>query len=655
MAFDRTQMKISSLVERIDNKEIRLPEIQRDYVWKSHQIAKLLDSLYRQYPSGSLLLWETHEEVVERDVRSAVSGSSTFRPLYLLDGQQRLTSLHRVLHGHADAEVVFNIVTEKFQLASAATRKDKRWLRVHDILAGKVKAADKRELVEQLDAAVDEDVIDERITRVARITDYEYHVEIVRGLPYVEVTDIFVRVNSRGKNLTRSDLALATLTAKYPGFYEKLKARADANRKAGYPKLGVSTLVRALAVFGTPVGTLEGMAAATTAEIDDGWRIVERGVEHLIPLLKHNLDLGNDTLLPSANALIPLVGYLGLRDKEALSTPAADALLYWLLIALLTSHYSSAVDTKLAQDRAALNGNDPMLGLYSNLGLTQRFRLTTDMLVGRSTDSAAFMLSYIIARRQDAHDWWTAAKIGVDGAGHFRIEHHHVHPQATLKKFYTKAQVNDIANYAFISEAANKKISARSPQKYFPQVGDEELRRHYIPLDEHLRDASRYTDFLAGRRALLVVAINEVLDGYAPKTLEKPSAFVTPAGPQVALQVFADVEPEEGLLRVTCNVNDSTWEGDLAMRDLLIALEEVAEGIATQLEPTDGVVLPFDVDEDVVSVQLGPIRLDGTLEEWRRVVDRELSDVTPSSDAGHARPWQQPDAVTARLSVLECE
>ena len=57
MAFDRTSMKISSLVERIDAREIRLPEIQRDYVWKSHQIAKLLDSLYRKYPSGSLLLW----------------------------------------------------------------------------------------------------------------------------------------------------------------------------------------------------------------------------------------------------------------------------------------------------------------------------------------------------------------------------------------------------------------------------------------------------------------------------------------------------------------------------------------------------------------------------------------------------------------------
>ena len=109
MAFDRTQMNIRSLIDRIGNKEIRLPEIQRDYVWKSPQIAKLLDSLYRQYPSGSLLLWESTEPVAEKDVQSTLGGTGTYRPLYLLDGQQRLTSLHRVFTGHVAADVVFNV------------------------------------------------------------------------------------------------------------------------------------------------------------------------------------------------------------------------------------------------------------------------------------------------------------------------------------------------------------------------------------------------------------------------------------------------------------------------------------------------------------------------------------------------------------------
>lgn len=653
MAFDRTSMKISSLVERIDAREIRLPEIQRDYVWKSHQIAKLLDSLYRHYPSGSLLLWETGEEVVERDVRSIVTGSTTFRPLYLLDGQQRLTSLHRVFNGHRDAEVVFHPLTERFQLANAATRKDRRWVPVQDILAGKVKSAAKRELLNAYGSALDEDTLDERIAQVVRIAEYEYHVETIRGLSYIEVTEIFVRVNSRGKNLTRSDLALATLTARYPGFYEKLKLRADANKAAGFPKVGVSTLVRALAVFGTSTGTLEGIASSSTDEIDQGWAVVERGVAHLLPLLKSNLDLGNDSLLPSANALIPLVGYLGRREKEALPQAVADGLLYWLLIALLTSRYSSAVDTKLAQDRLVLNGDDPIAGLYSNLGLTNRYRITPDSLIGRSTDSAAFMLSYLAARRKIAHDWWTAARIGVDGQGQFRIEYHHIHPQGTIKKTYTKSQVNDIANLAFISEAANKRISSRSPSAYFPEVGDEELARHFIPLGAELRAADRYLDFLTERRALLADAVNEVLDTYAPARLG--AASDAPTGPSVVLQLFADGETEQGILRVTHTNGDEEWTGDLPFGTLLIALDEVGEGIATQLGFGADIVVPVEVDEDIVSIQTGPVVLEGTLDDWRKVIGREIAEVSPGADAGGPRGWDQPAEPTQHLSVLECK
>jgi hypothetical protein len=655
VAFDRTTMKISSLVERVDNREILLPEIQRDYVWKSHQIAKLLDSLYRQYPSGSLLLWETAEEVVEREVRSRVGGKSTYRPLYLLDGQQRLTSLHRVFNGDSAAEVVFNVVDERFQLASAATRKDHRWVGVHEILNGKVKLSDLSTLVEQLHGAVDLDTLNGRINRVTKIAEYEYHVETIRGLPYVEVTDIFVRVNSRGKNLTRSDLALSTLTAKYPGFYDKLRARADTNAADGYRSLGVSTLVRALAVFGTPTGTLEGLAAASTTDIDAGWVVVERGAAHLLRLLKQNLDLGNDGLLPSANALIPLVGYLGRRQREALPTEEADALIYWLLVALLTGRYSGSVDTKLAQDRIALSSDDAIRRLFGNIGLTGRYRLGPDSLVGRSTDSAAFMLMFLAARKAGAHDWWTAAKIGLVGTGEFRIEYHHIHPQATIKKAFSKPQVNDVANLAFISEAANKRISNRSPAVYFPEVGDDELARHFIPLEMELRSAKQYLDFLAARRVLLVRAMNDLLDGYAPSWLA-PSGEVATGLPRVTLQVFSDVDAEHGTLRISYEDVAASWEGDLLVAKLIAALDEVADGIATQLDVAAGVAIPVDVDEGIIAMQTGPIRLEGTLEEWRRVVERELGTATPMSDAGSARGWVVDEIVTpVSFAVLGCE
>jgi Protein of unknown function DUF262 len=91
-----THKSIASLVAEVDSGEILLPEIQRGYVWKAGQIAYLLDSLYRGYPTGSMLLWKPSEEVQIRGLAIAPSGqAAAHSPLYLLDGQQRLTSLHR--------------------------------------------------------------------------------------------------------------------------------------------------------------------------------------------------------------------------------------------------------------------------------------------------------------------------------------------------------------------------------------------------------------------------------------------------------------------------------------------------------------------------------------------------------------------------------
>src|SRR5215204_4960981 len=101
VAVRTTTADIRTLIDKIDRDELRLPEIQRGYVWKPPKVAGLVDSLYRRYPTGSLLLWETDEEVIEG--APAIEGPSEKRmtkPQYLIDGQQRLTSLHRVFKGH---------------------------------------------------------------------------------------------------------------------------------------------------------------------------------------------------------------------------------------------------------------------------------------------------------------------------------------------------------------------------------------------------------------------------------------------------------------------------------------------------------------------------------------------------------------------------
>ena len=95
----KAEATVQELVGMIERGEIRLPEMQRRYVWRATRVRDLFDSLYRGYPSGAILLWETDTKIPEREfsVSQEVSPYSTNK--LLLDGQQRLTSLSSVLRG----------------------------------------------------------------------------------------------------------------------------------------------------------------------------------------------------------------------------------------------------------------------------------------------------------------------------------------------------------------------------------------------------------------------------------------------------------------------------------------------------------------------------------------------------------------------------
>lgn len=632
-----TSRDIRSLVNSIDSGEIRLPEIQRAYVWKASQIAGLIDSLYRGYPSGSLLLWETDSEVEERN--AAIEGPNQApltKPQYLLDGQQRLTSLHRVVKGHQNARVVFNVESERFQLESAATKKDSRWTPVGPLLSeteglfGLVGA-----LAKKL-PNLPPDTIIARLERVRKIGAYLYYIEVVEQLPYDEVTEIFVRVNSRGRPLRAVDLALATISARWPGVVDKLEAEAERWTAEGYRHINVGFLARALAALATDTATLRGFASTPVIRLEDGWDRVRQGLEHLVPLLKHNADIATSALLPSMNALVPLVAYLGLLDGQQLPADDASALIYWLFGAFLLARYSGPVDTVIAQDVAAVRSSDPLTSLYRNLGiLNERLAVPQESLVGRGANSPYFLFSYLAARRQKAKDWWFGVEIGSDLQGKLALEYHHIHPRATLQKSYSKAEINDLSNLAFISRKANGKIRDRSPAKYFPELGDNDLERHFVPLEEGLRVSAAYPAFLRARRGLLAEAITDLLDEFRPTRLtsETETTRDPKLGEKLSLTAFADLfDGSDGVLVLDAVGRDGQARVIVECLAIRRFLDDLEAGLASDLRVGEQVVSASPTDE-TIDIPVGPLLATGTLAEWQKVLDREVDDAQPFADA----------------------
>jgi hypothetical protein len=642
-----TTADIRTLIDKIDRDELRLPEIQRGYVWKPPKVAGLIDSLYRRYPSGSLLFWETDEKVIERKPSiDGPGGERMGKPQYLIDGQQRLTSLHRVFKGHEGARIVFNVETEKFQNESAATKKDPRWVSVYDVVG---ETADVFSLVDELHerlSQMERKEIGARLDRIRRIGDYQYWIEIVEDLQYEDVADIFVRVNSRGVTLRAVDLALATLSARWRvGVIAKLEEEAQKWADVGYHAIDVSFLARCLAALATEAGGFRGFASASVEELAEAWKKTQRGVEHLVRLLKNNAGVATSELLPSNNALIPLVAFLGSRPDEALDTEGANALIYWLFGAFIQARYSGSLETVLGQDLAAIRSEEPVAKLFRNLRLFgQRLAVTSDSLAGRTDRSPYFLLSYLAARQAGAQDWWHAVDIGTDASGHFKLEYHHIHPRATLRELYSKNEINDLANFAFISSKANRKISDRSPAKYFPEIGDEQLQAHFVPLDESLRTPDHYPDFVRERRELLAAAMTGVLDAFAPSALTGDVMAEDPAsGERLTFAAFGDsTDDPKAVLLIHASANGSSWEATMPLRDLQFFLSDLENGYPASLT-VGGESVELESGAEAVELPLGPLTARGTLEEWRSVLEREVTELSPSEERPEppvATPWK---------------
>ena len=294
--MSKTQASVQELVGKIERGELRLPEMQRHYIWRSTRVRDLVDSLYRGYPSGTILVWETDDEVSTRDfaITQKNQAQTSIRQL-LLDGQQRLTSLSAIIRGEPVSvrgnkrpiELLFNLehpentflVTEvdddvddsidnyeedltedellkrfdsmTFVVATKKLEQLPHWVKVTEVF----KTNDNMPFLRAAGISSIEDhrveKYTQRLNRLRAIREYEYRMDVLgRAMSYDEVTEIFVRVNSLGAKLRSSDLALAQITAKWRGSLQIFMDFQDECAKKGFP-LDLGIHLKNLVAFAT--------------------------------------------------------------------------------------------------------------------------------------------------------------------------------------------------------------------------------------------------------------------------------------------------------------------------------------------------------------------------------------------------------------------
>lgn len=514
----KAEATVEELVSMIERGELRLPEMQRQYVWRSTRVRDLLDSLYRGYPSGAILLWETDEAVPLQSFAVSQSATPYQSTRLLLDGQQRLTSLSAVIRGAPVSvrgrvrpiELLFNldhpdqlaVITEvdegddededddtqlvgddadsdedellrrfnkmTFVVATRKLEQLPQWVKVSEVFKTDSDAPFlKRAGVAGFD---DEryEKYSQRLAKLRGIRKYVYRMDVLeRTLSYDEVTEIFVRVNSLGAKLRSSDLALAQITAKWRSSLQIFMNFQAECAKLGFD-LDLGIHLKNLIAFATGQSRFLTVGSLTPDKLKASWTEACEGMHFAMNFLKSNAGIDSPALL-SSPFLMVVLAYFGHARGYNIDGETSAKLRYWTLAANAKGRFSrGSSETILDQDLATIRDGGNVTGLIDRLRLQfGRLDITPDELEGRNQRSSLFKTMFLAFRAAGAKDWRSNLVISLDHSGaQHRLQFHHIFPKAQLKASFTTREADDIANLAFIGGKTNRAISDKPPATY---------------------------------------------------------------------------------------------------------------------------------------------------------------------------------------------
>lgn len=582
--MEPTNWTISKLVQKFLDKEIQLPEMQRKYVWKREKVRALIDSIYKGYPSGSILLWETDKIPETREAAVEKNGEHQLgMTLLLLDGQQRLTSLATVLTGNPvkirvgrttkeiPVEVYFNMdhpenyqdydteddyeksldeyyeddvdedgeVDEAhliFQLKSKKIQNKPNWISVTKLFTeGPASVLTEKEI--QTTDPNYAKYLERLMGLYNRKDNYYYPVQILdKEKSYAEVTDVFVRVNSMGMKLRTADLALAQVTSRWIGAMELFTKVVSECQEAKFD-LDEGFLIKCLVSVSTWQNKFKIINKIPISQLKEDWEKTKKGLHFAINFLKENAKIETSEILSSPFLLIPIV-CLAVKNNYKFSDLLERQILRWFYAAAMWGRYSrGATESTLDEDLSVIKKEENPLDSMMKKILAQsgRIKVKESDLEGKDSRSPFFVMSYVLARRNNAKDWGSGLTFSLQHLGReFKNEYDHIFPRSKLDPFLMKKYndkqkvkrlVNDIANIAFLTKRNNAIKSNKLPQQYFRTIinerGKEALTAQNITLDDSFWNLDVYEDFLKDRRKRLVEGINNLMNSLEKEKTRK--------------------------------------------------------------------------------------------------------------------------------------
>ena len=528
--FTTTSYPVTALVENIDLGKIGLPELQRPFVWPNVNVRNLFDSLYRGYPAGFLLFWDTG---TAGDLKSiADKNKQTVPNLAIVDGQQRLTSLYAVIKGaevlranfkRERIKIAFNPLTERFDVADAAILKDKSYIR--DISSIWKPGADLFEIansylqslsdVRELKASQIKQA-QSSITKLKNLPEFQFVALTLASTVDVEtIAEVFVRINGEGKKLNQSDFIMTLMSVFWDEGRSELEAFA---RAATTPSDGQASpfnhfikptpdqMLRATvglalkrARLANVYSVLRGRDAQTgldnPTKREEQFSLMKAAQKHSLNLSNWHHFLSSLTLagyraekmISSDTAIIfSYVLYLiGVTDYGISRALMRQTIAEFFFMAALTGRYSSSPETRFEADLGVireLQNGEAFIAKLQDMSVTtltpDYWSITLPNQLATSAARSPSLFAYQAALiKLDATALYSPIKLAsmIDPAvkgTKVSFEQHHLFPRAFLETngVTDLKQINQIANFAAIEWVDNIKIGKQAPSDYVPPL-----------------------------------------------------------------------------------------------------------------------------------------------------------------------------------------
>jgi len=536
-------MKISQIIDKINENHLFIPAFQREYVWKKPDAKNLVYSLIKDYPTGTMLTWETTDPPELKG--TYVYESSKGAVKLILDGQQRITTLYMLITGeippyYSEKEIrhdIRGLYVNVETLTLEYYRKmfmenDPAWVDITEIFKGNIKTFD---IVDKLEEKANgvrlpkerHVIIDENVNSIKKIYDRDFlEQEVPVKATIKEAIDIFYIVNSSGVNLTDAELALAQISGYWPKARKEFKSKLEELKNKGWVFDLDFVVYALLAIIYKHGSKMEKLHTPDNKEkIKETWEKLKNNVfDYTFNLLQSQAFIDHTDEINSVYALVPIITYVYHKPSNKLSEEEIQKVVTWFYYSQIRFRYISQLPQKLDKDLGIIERSEnPFDELIKIIEEERPLEIKPSEFVGRDIRHPLFSLMKWYFKSLGAICLGTGIKLRRNMGKKYELERDHIFAYSVLRDSeyfdmndrFQYALAQEMTNRAILTSVENRSKSAKYADVYLSDVKEKfpnALKLQCIPEDEELWKIENYKKFIQVRRELLAEKLNHFLN-----------------------------------------------------------------------------------------------------------------------------------------------